>query len=146
MTQPDNGIFKRFDHLKYYCTDAYQTACFHTSRLGFEFFAFSNLETGNRATSTHVVKKDGVVISFESDNRPGESEISRFVMNHGDTVRDLAIEVEDCEKIYKKAVSRGAKSYMAPREFSDEHGSVVMATVQGFGDLVHTLIDRVAAI
>lgn len=86
-----------------------------------------------------------MVISFESDNRPGESEISRFVLNHGDTVRDIAIEVEDCEKIYSKAVARGAKSFLAPTEYSDEHGSVIMATVQGFGDLVHTLIDRVVS-
>lgn len=31
---------------------------------------------------------------------------------------------------------------MAPTEFSDEHGSVVMSSVKTYGDTIHTFVER----
>lgn len=143
VTKPDNGKFKGFDHLRYFCSNALQSASYFTSRLGFEYFAYSNLETGNRQRSIHVVRKGDVIISFESDLMPGNTDISKFLAEHGDTIRDIAFEVEDCQKIFDKAVERGAKVVSPPTKYEDEDGHVIMATILGFGDVVHTLIERV---
>jgi len=50
--------------------------------------------------------------------------------------------VDDVRKIYAKAIERGAKSVLAPTELKDEHGSVWIATIQTYGDTVHTFVER----
>jgi 4-hydroxyphenylpyruvate dioxygenase len=57
-------------------------------------------------------------------------------------VKDIAFTVEDCRGIYDRAISRGAKSVREPREESDEHGTVLMAKVQTYGDTTHTFVER----
>jgi len=68
--------------------------------------------------------------------------MGRRIMIKGDAVKDVAFRVDDCRSIYKKAVARGAVSIMEPVEETDEHGSVVRATIQTYGDTVHTLVER----
>ena len=51
--------------------------------------------------------------------------------------------VEDCRKVYEHAVSNGAKSVRAPEEVKDENGSIIIATIQTFGDSHHSLIQVV---
>ena len=130
--------------MKYYCMNAMQTASYFTSRLGFDYLAFSGLETGSKDTTTHVVKKGECIISFESENKPGtNSDIYSFLMKHGDTIKDIAFEVEDCALIYNNAIKRGAISVSPPQRIEDENGYIIKATIIGFDDVVHTLIERV---
>lgn len=84
-----------------------------------------------------------MIISFESELKPTNSEITKFLASHGDTIQDIAFEVEDIEKIFSRAVQRGAKVVSAPEMIEDENGSVIKATIHGFGDTVHTLIEPV---
>jgi 4-hydroxyphenylpyruvate dioxygenase len=51
---------------------------------------------------------------FQSPLYPGNNEIGDFVTRHGDTVKDIAFSVEDVDKIYNTAVSRGVKSIKEP--------------------------------
>ena len=74
---------------------------------------------------------------------PGDTDITKFLASHGDTIRDIAFEVEDCQKIFDKAVERGAKVISPPTKFEDESGYVLMATIHGFENTVHTLVERV---
>ena len=71
---------------------------------------------------------------------PGETAFARELEQHGDGVKDVAFTVDDAAGIYNKAISRGAKSIRAPEELKDENGSVVIATVQTYGDTVHTFV------
>jgi 4-hydroxyphenylpyruvate dioxygenase len=64
-------------------------------------------------------------------------------MKHSDGVKDIAFEVEDTRALYEKAISRGAKSVRAPVELSDEFGTVILASLQTYGDTVHTLVQKV---
>lgn len=50
-------------------------AGFYTSRMGFEYIAYSGLETGNRDTCVHVVKNGEIVYAFESALNEHQSEI-----------------------------------------------------------------------
>jgi 4-hydroxyphenylpyruvate dioxygenase len=61
---------------------------------------------------------------------------------HGDGVRDVAFEVEDCRKTYDVAVSRGAVSIMEPKVLEDKNGKVTIATIKTLGDTRHSFIQR----
>lgn len=82
------------------------------------------------------------VFVFQSPLNPGSHPISDSVALHGDGVRDVAFSVEDCRGIYKRAIERGAKSVREPWEEKDEYGSVVMATIQTYGETTHTFVER----
>lgn len=63
-------------------------------------------------------------------------------MNHGDGVKDIAFRVENAIALYEKAVKRGAIPVQEPKELKDEHGSVILASVQTYGDTIHTFVQR----
>lgn len=111
--------------------------------MGFDYFAFSNLETGNRDFAAHAVKKGNMIISFESPAKPGNCSISKFLHKHGDNIGDIVLEVEDCEKIYKNAVSRGAQGLKPPTRIEDKAGYIITATISVYQDVIHTLIEKV---
>jgi hypothetical protein len=48
---------------------------------------------------------------------------------HGDGVKDVAFTVDDAAGIYNKAVERGAKGVMEPKELKDDNGSVIVSAV-----------------
>jgi 4-hydroxyphenylpyruvate dioxygenase len=50
--------------------------------------------------------------------------------------------VDDATSAFNETVKRGAKPVREPFTVSDEHGSVVMATIAIYGDTVHTFVER----
>ena len=74
---------------------------------------------------------------------PEHKEFSEHHAKHGDGVKDVAFAVDDAEGIYKKAVSRGAKSVREPITMEDENGKVLVASVQTYGDTIHTFVQRI---
>jgi 4-hydroxyphenylpyruvate dioxygenase len=77
--------------------------------------------------------------------------MDRHIVKHGDGVRDVAFQVEDCNAIYKvssfdfrtkkkilenvifisqKCMSKGAVSVSGPKELKDENGTVIMASIR----------------
>jgi 4-hydroxyphenylpyruvate dioxygenase len=144
--RPEIGRFFGFDHLVFWVGNARQAASFYTTRFGFEYLAYSGLETGERKVATHVVRKGKITFAFASSYGPyedKEDKLSQHLVKHGDGVRDMALEVEDAKKVHDTAVKRGAKSIQEPKTLSDEFGSVVIATIQTYGDTVHTFVQRV---
>lgn len=143
--KPEVGKFLRFDHIKFWVGNAFQAASFYCTRMGFEPYAYKGLETGSRQFASHAVKQDKIVFVFESAYEP-KSEITEAMgehqKKHGDGAKDVAFEVEDCVNIYKKAVERGAVGVKEPWEETDENGTVVLATVQTYGETTHTFIER----
>jgi len=143
--RPEIGKFLGFDHLVFWVGNAKQAASVYTARFGFEYYAYSGLETGSRQVATHVVKKDKIVFAFQSSYgtiNDKENEIAAHVSKHGDGVRDVAFEVEDATKVHDHAVEKGAKSVRKPEKLSDENGYVIISTIQTYGDTVHTFIER----
>jgi 4-hydroxyphenylpyruvate dioxygenase len=91
--------------------------------------------------ATHVVKNGKVLLALQSPLNTNE-EFSKHHNAHGDAVRDVAFTVEDAAHVYKVAVSRGAKSVREPIKLEDKNGSVIVATVQTYGDTFHTFVQR----
>ncbi|MFI7119359.1 4-hydroxyphenylpyruvate dioxygenase [Amycolatopsis sp. NPDC049868] len=68
-----------------------------------------------------------------SDRHPGAT----YLQTHGDGVADIALRTPDVAAAFEAAVKAGAEPVREPEKRAD---SVVTATVSGFGDVVHTLI------
>jgi len=141
--RPAIGKFYGFDHVTFWVGNAKQAASYYTTRLGFEFFAYQGLETGNRQYCTHVISNGDVRFAFKSCLNPsGHDEFNAHLAKHGDGVKDVAFTVDDATGIYQKAVERGAKGIMEPTKFEDDDGYVIMSTVQTYGDTTHTFVQR----
>ncbi|MFD5259230.1 4-hydroxyphenylpyruvate dioxygenase [Streptomyces bobili] len=61
-----------------------------------------------------------------------------YLHRHGDGVANIALRVPDARAAYDELVARGAAPVTAPEQLA----GCVTATVSGFGDVVHTLIER----
>lgn len=115
--------------------------------MGFQAVAYRGLETGSREVVSHVVRQNDIVFVFSSALNPTKTEdlgddMGAHLVKHGDAVKDVAFAVSDCHAIFNSAVSRGAKVVREPTELSDDNGSVIVATVQTYGDTVHTFVQR----
>jgi 4-hydroxyphenylpyruvate dioxygenase len=111
--------------------------------MGFEPIAYRGLETGARDYVTHVVRSAQITLALTSPLNPGDKTFGDHHCKHGDGVRDIVFNVEDCRRVYEYAVSKGAKSVRAPEEIKDEHGTMIVATIETFGDTHHSLVQNV---
>ena len=141
--RPEVGKFLAFDHLRFWVGNAKQAASYYTSRFGFEHVAYQGLETGERDYCTHVIRNGDIVYAFTTALQPNNNAFYSELETHGDGVKDVAFTVDDCRGLYEKATSRGAKGVREPEELKDENGSVIVATVQTYGDTLHTFVERV---
>ncbi|KAH8701192.1 4-hydroxyphenylpyruvate dioxygenase [Phaeosphaeriaceae sp. PMI808] len=154
-TQSDISSYQGYHHVHWYVGNAKQAASFYVSRMGFERVAYRGLETGSRATASHVVRNGKVTFILTSPLRCLEQckrfneeeekllrEIHAHQERHGDAVKDVAFEVDNVDVIYSVAVSSGATSISAPHSISDSNGSVRLATIRTYGDTTHTLIQK----
>ncbi|KAM6156242.1 4-hydroxyphenylpyruvate dioxygenase [Rhynchocyon petersi] len=110
--------------------------------MGFEPLAYKGLETGSREVVSHVIKHGKIVFILSSALNPGNREIGDYLVKHGDGVKDIAFEVEDCDYIVQKARERGAKIVREPWVEQDKHGKIKFAVLQTYGDITHTLVEK----
>jgi 4-hydroxyphenylpyruvate dioxygenase len=131
--------------LKFYVGNAFQAATWYVARCGFKQIAYKGLETGSRELVSHVVKQGDIVFEFISALNPSgalSKEFESALGRHGDAVKDVAFTVDDCRALYKDAIERGGKSIMEPTELTDKDGTVIMATIATYGDVVHSFVER----
>ena len=67
-------------------------------------------------------------------------EFSTHNAKYGDGVRDIAFTVYDATGIYNKAVSREATSLAEPKEYRDDNGAVILASIKTYGDTIKTFV------
>uniref|UniRef100_A0A8C9WIY1 4-hydroxyphenylpyruvate dioxygenase n=1 Tax=Scleropages formosus TaxID=113540 RepID=A0A8C9WIY1_SCLFO len=139
--KPERGRFVRFHHVTFWVGNAKQAATFYCDKMGFEPLAYKGLETGSREVVSHVIKQDKILFAFESALNPGNEEIGEHLKKHGDGVKDIAFQVEDCDFLVQKAKERGATIVREPWVEEDGHGRVKIAVVQTYGDTTHTFIE-----
>jgi 4-hydroxyphenylpyruvate dioxygenase len=80
--------------------------------------------------------------AFTSPLNPGNTAFATELERHGDGAKDVAFLVDDATGIFEKAVSRGAKAVKEPQTLTDEFGTVIVSTVQTYGDTTHTFVER----
>uniref|UniRef100_A0A8B9CA78 4-hydroxyphenylpyruvate dioxygenase n=1 Tax=Anser brachyrhynchus TaxID=132585 RepID=A0A8B9CA78_9AVES len=128
--KPLRGRFIHFHSITFWVGNAKQAASYYCNKLGFEELAYRGLETGSREVVSHVIKQDKIVFVLSSALNPGNEEMGEHLVKHGDGVKDVAFEVEDCDFIVKKAKERGAVVVKEPWVEEDKFGKVKFAVIQ----------------
>jgi 4-hydroxyphenylpyruvate dioxygenase len=134
---PLHGI----DHVELWVGNAAQAAFFYREAFGFQQVAYAGLETGLRDRVSFVLQQGRIKLVLSGALTP-EHEIGDHHAHHGDGVKVIALSVPDAAYAYRTAVERGAKGVREPWEASDEHGSVKMATIETYGETLHTFVER----
>ena len=134
---PLHGI----DHVELWVGNAKQAAYYYTRAFGFREVAYAGLETGVRDRTSHVLQQGRIRLVITGALTPGHK-IAEHHGRHGDGARVIALSVPDAAYAFRAAVERGAIPVREPWEESDDHGTVAMATIQAYGDTLHTFVER----
>jgi len=132
---------KRIHHIELIVGNAKQAAYYYRKAFGFTQKEYLGPETGVRNRASYLLSEYNVNLVLTTP-LTAEDPMNLFLTLHGDGVKDIAFEVEDCEAVYREAVGRGAQSAMAPTEFKDESGVIKRASVRTYGDVIHSFIEK----
>ena len=130
-----------YDFIELWVGNAKQAAHYYRTALGFRPVAYAGPETGVRDRASYVLEQ-GEIRFVITSGLGADDEIVRHQARHGDGVRDVAFRVPDAAAAFETAVERGAKPHHLPEEQRDEHGRVVLAAIEAYGDTVHSLVER----
>ncbi|OPF82235.1 4-hydroxyphenylpyruvate dioxygenase [Streptomyces antioxidans] len=104
-------------------------------------YAFAIVGSGGSADHHSLALRHGgitlVLTQATSDRHPA----SAYVLSHGDGVADIALRTADVRAAFGAAVANGAGVHRQPVRHTGD-GPSVTAAVRGFGDVVHTLVQR----
>lgn len=131
----------RFDHLEFYVGNARQAAGYYETFFGFTNTAHRGLETGSRKVASYVMEQGEIRFVLSTALRP-EHPIAHRVLQHGDHVAVIGLEVPNAVDAYKQVTARGAIGVIPPTIAEDESGILHYAAIRGYGDVVIKFIDR----
>jgi 4-hydroxyphenylpyruvate dioxygenase len=134
---PLNGV----DHVELFVGNAAQAAYFYVHAFGFRRVAYAGLETGVRDRTSHVLQQGRIRLVFTGALH-SDSPIAAHQLRHGDGVKVIALSVPDTAAAYREATARGARGVVEPHEHTDEHGTVRLATIEAYGETLHTFVER----
>jgi 4-hydroxymandelate synthase len=129
------------DHVEFYVGDARMAAHYLCSSFGFRLYGQGGPETGLPGQRSLLLGQGDVRILLTS-GLVADHPATRYVAQHGDGVAVIAFRVEDAVGVYEGAVAAGATPVAEPVTYSRDGATVVTASVPGFGDVVHRLVER----
>jgi 4-hydroxyphenylpyruvate dioxygenase len=130
-----------FEHVEFYVGNARQAAYFYCRAFGFRPCAGTGGAAAAADRMTVAVEQGAIKLLLTSALDPS-SPVAEHVRLHGDGIRDIAFRVEDAARAFEEVVRRGARPVLEPTAVEHGHGRSVKATVEGFGDTVHSFIQR----
>lgn len=137
----DHFPIRRIDHIRHYVNNARQAAFFYQHTFGFAIKGYNGLETGQKHEVDYLLEQGEIRLLFTAPVRPGHP-MAELIAKHGDFVQDIAFEVDDVDAAFETAVARGAEPARLPFTLHDERGEVRIASIQTYGDTIHTFINR----
>lgn len=129
------------DYVEFYVGNAKQSSHYYKTAFGFQSYAYSGLETGNRECASYVLKQDKIRLVLTTPLN-SNSPINQHLVKHGDGVKVIALWVEDSRSAFEETTKRGAKPFMQPTVEKDEHGEVVRSGIYTYGETVHIFVER----
>ncbi|MBP7415472.1 MAG: 4-hydroxyphenylpyruvate dioxygenase [Pyrinomonadaceae bacterium] len=130
---------KKIHHVEFYVGNAKQAEFYYRKAFGFSRAGYSGLETGNRETTSYLMRQTNINFVLTTPLNP-EHPAAEHIKQHGDGVRDIAFYVEDADHAFNEAVRRGATPVTEPHDLADENGSVRHAAIATYGDTIHSFI------
>jgi 4-hydroxyphenylpyruvate dioxygenase len=134
---PLNGIH----HVELYVGNALQAAYYYARAFGFRRVAYRGLETGMRDQVSHVLQQGRIRLVLTGALH-SDSPIAAHHHKHGDGVKVIALSVPSVDDAYREATTRGAVGVTPPHEASDDRGTVRFATIETYGETLHTFVQR----
>jgi len=129
------------DYVEFYVGNARQAAHYYRTTLGLGLIAYAGPETGVRDRASYVLQRDKIRFVLTTPLRP-DHPIAAHIHTHGDGVRDIAMEVDDCDVAWRETTARGARGVRAPEELRDDSGTVRACSIAAYGDTIHTFVER----
>ncbi len=139
MTDKNPLGLKKIHHVEFFVGNAKQAEFYYRQAFGFSRVAYAGLETGNRDATSYVLRQNRVNIVLTTPLHEN-TYASEHLKLHGDGVRDIAFQVEDCDLAFNEAVRRGARAFQEPHDIMDENGTIRYAAIHTYGDTIHSLI------
>ncbi|KXK01464.1 MAG: 4-hydroxyphenylpyruvate dioxygenase [Acidobacteria bacterium OLB17] len=130
---------KKIHHVEFYVGNAKQAEFYYRKAFGFSRIAYSGLETGNRETTSYLLRQSNINFVLTTPMGP-EHPAAEHIKQHGDGVKDIAFYVEDADHAFNESVKRGARAVVEPHDLKDDNGSVRHAAVATYGDTIHSFI------
>ncbi len=131
------------DHIEFYVGNARQAAYFYRAAFGMSLVAYSGPETGQRDRASYVVQQGKIRFVLTTPLR-SDHPIADHIHRHGDGVRAIALWVDDARQAWRETTSRGAQSVSEPQVLGDAQGMAVVASIQAYGDTIHSFVERSA--
>ena len=129
------------DYVEFYVGNARQAAHYYRTTFGLALTAYLGPETGVRDRASYVLQRDKIRFVLTTAIRPDHA-IAAHVHQHGDGVRDIAMEVDNCDVAWRETTARGARGVRPPEELRDDAGSVRLCSIAAYGDTIHTFVER----
>src|SRR5437764_13183193 len=99
---------RRIDHIRFFVGNARQSAYFYRNAFGFDVVAYAGLETRVKHEAGYVLRQGEITFVLASPLSADHPDSQRLVQ-HGDGVMDVALEVPDVRVAFEEAVARGAR-------------------------------------
>lgn len=123
------------DHVRFYVGDLDARVTELVDSYGFDVYATAGgADQADRSVALERNEVRLILTAVRSEDHPG----ARFLKRHGDGVADVALRSADAAADFAAAVGRGAQPVTPP----EERDGIVTATIAGFGDVVHTFVQR----
>src|SRR5260370_20181538 len=141
MQKKDYPPLRRIDHVRLFVDKARQSAYFSRTAFGFDVVAYGGLETRQRHESGYVLRQGNITFVLISPLSREHPE-SRRLIQHGDGVQDIALEVDELKYTFEETVRRGAVPVTPPTLLEEETGVYEFATIRTYGDTTHSFVNR----
>lgn len=130
-----------FDYIEFFVSNAKQACYFWERGMGFEVVGYRGLETGERDVTSYALQQNNVKVVLTAALNSRHF-VAEQVRKHGDGVHSIGFQVQDAKACYDQVIARGAASVSEPRVVNDNYGKYVSASVQIYGDTIHTFVER----
>ncbi len=134
-------LVRKVHHVELVVGNAKQAAYFYRKAFGFDQVAYRGPETGDHARASYVLRQGDIWMVLTTPLHHLDP-LNIWLTNHGDGVRDIALEVDDVDAVFNHAVEAGAAAAAAPADREDELGAVRTATIGTYGEVLHTFVQR----
>lgn len=137
----DVFAFGGIDYIELYVGNAYQAAHFYRTIFGFTPIAYAGIETGNTDRTSFVLEQGDIRLLVTSSLRP-DHPAAAHVLQHGDSIKDIAFTTPNARRAFETAVLRGAQPVLPPTVFESQGQPIVKATIAAFGETVHSFVEN----
>lgn len=126
----------RLDHVEFYVENLDRASAHWTTR-----YTFIPVAAARGADHQALALRHGRILLILTQGTDDDHPATAYVNQHGDGVGRIALRTADVTAAYEHAVARGARPVTPPTRHSGP-GTRASAAVSGFGDVVHTLVER----